>query len=599
MGFRAGGGWARLTQARAVPYKLHNQNSEALEMLPGIEYENGIGFKRGVRAASNQYVMGAYIQANLAKVITTCLAGIGANFKTGAKLALKENKTVTPTALSEEEFAYDVMQKCFTEVDFGWAFQTTDGKTYKPSAADVNSFIARLVINGRAKNAYGAGTQAILDKLETTVSFKPEHTDYAPLKAIVDLLAAKTDANATKLKEYYKKDAHETITVTVTVIGALRLSAALGTANRATAWLCELIGPPKADLNLNLGQKRLDVRYSNPLPIGGDDVPKARQMAGEIYKTAQSLRWNTFSTKAVAEFSPKAINWAGGAAYTIQRTSDALTKRGWQADSTESVLVQELPFNTYYNRIRAKATEIDSGALERSWVRHFMCEHPGGMGKIVGYYEHGQVSTYANVARRYALAVRCDVSGTTTDAIALGLTYHVEYELDASVYVMSIIAAMVCDGHHSLSETLAAASLSSTKQYDALNAKTVGEVIGNICELEAQDDDEGTNVIEVNVAENTKMTVRWVSYKQKQAESTIKTPAQADKASDVWKACAKNNVPITETKTLIFDNELWRNSQFSEKLANENTTHLMTTLAELTSVPVENYQNWLSNKRRL
>ncbi len=91
-------------------------------------------------------------------------------------------------------------------------------------------------------------------------------------------------------------------------------------------------------------------------------------------------------------------------------------------------------------------------------------------------------STLGLVEKALSLPERCDISGTTTDAIGAALTMCVgEYDgLGLYAYIMACMTSMSLSGHHSLSEMGAALSLWSNVAYNPLKSAVVHQTIENL-----------------------------------------------------------------------------------------------------------------------
>jgi len=86
-------------------------------------------------------------------------------------------------------------------------------------------------------------------------------------------------------------------------------------------------------------------------------------------------------------------------------------------------------------------------------------------------------SVMGMIERVFNLPERCDISGTTTDAVAFGVHSEVN---NADLFVLLNIYGMILSGHHSLCETVAAASLWSTKCYMPFDPVSILLVLGDL-----------------------------------------------------------------------------------------------------------------------
>ncbi|MEM9455021.1 MAG: hypothetical protein AAGF11_12645 [Myxococcota bacterium] len=137
-----------------------------------------------------------------------------------------------------------------------------------------------------------------------------------------------------------------------------------------------------------------------------------------------------------------------------------------------------IPFSVTFHRKRQPATEghldpvlaLDAGAH---------------------YKNPTDRSTLGGIRKEYDLPNRCDISGTTTDAVGYSLVCyrqedgeHVKREHTRTYHVLSCITTMCLSGHHSLDEMAIALTLADRKneqtKYNLANPTTIVEVIGNV-----------------------------------------------------------------------------------------------------------------------
>ena len=89
------------------------------------------------------------------------------------------------------------------------------------------------------------------------------------------------------------------------------------------------------------------------------------------------------------------------------------------------------------------------------------------------------------IEKVFNLPERCDISGTTTDTIGYALwTVDIQTRgTDPDIFTFVNIFAMILSGHHSLFETVSAASLWSLKYYEPFYPLSIFDVLGNVfCE---------------------------------------------------------------------------------------------------------------------
>ncbi len=84
----------------------------------------------------------------------------------------------------------------------------------------------------------------------------------------------------------------------------------------------------------------------------------------------------------------------------------------------------------------------------------------------------------------FNLPERCDISGTTTDAVGYGLFSDNIKEPD--LFVFLVIYSMMLSGHHSLFETCTAASLWSSEFYAPFEPLSIIKVLGNLYDKEGK-----------------------------------------------------------------------------------------------------------------
>ena len=90
-------------------------------------------------------------------------------------------------------------------------------------------------------------------------------------------------------------------------------------------------------------------------------------------------------------------------------------------------------------------------------------------------------SVLGMVERVYNLPERCDISGTTTDAVAYGTYTSANHSLtDPDIFVFLNIYGMMLSAHHSLFETCAGASLWSSRFYAPFEPMSILNVLGNL-----------------------------------------------------------------------------------------------------------------------
>ena len=90
-------------------------------------------------------------------------------------------------------------------------------------------------------------------------------------------------------------------------------------------------------------------------------------------------------------------------------------------------------------------------------------------------------SVLGMVERVYNLPERCDISGTTTDAVAYGIyTRALNGPAHPDLFVFLNIYGMMLSAHHSLFETCAGASLWASKYYAPFEPLSILNVLGNL-----------------------------------------------------------------------------------------------------------------------
>lgn len=100
-------------------------------------------------------------------------------------------------------------------------------------------------------------------------------------------------------------------------------------------------------------------------------------------------------------------------------------------------------------------------------------------------------STLGLIAHGLGLPERCDISGTTTDAIGAALFIQSllggdQGGFDPRAYILCCMTSMCMAGHHSLDEVAAAASLWSDRLYKPFEALSFEKVLGALCELDGK-----------------------------------------------------------------------------------------------------------------
>ena len=159
------------------------------------------------------------------------------------------------------------------------------------------------------------------------------------------------------------------------------------------------------------------------------------------------------------------------------------------------------------------------------------------------FTEVGNDSTLGFVQRALNLPERCDISGTTTDAIGAGLTLcrsinnfdENSPHAMTKIYVLACITSMCLAGHHSLSEMGAALSLWSSQAFNPLEVTRIHKTIANIATLSGRP---------------ATFEDGWLSIANIGLENT-------PWYSDVWLALAGNKEDI-DLKKWDFTQENWK-----------------------------------------
>lgn len=168
-------------------------------------------------------------------------------------------------------------------------------------------------------------------------------------------------------------------------------------------------------------------------------------------------------------------------------------------------------------------------------------------------------STLGLVQRALKLPERCDISGTTTDAIGAALTLCNKVDTFGPhtkgsapiIYVLSCITAMCLLGHHSLSEMGAAASLWSLNKYNPLKSTAFIHVIYRLKRLDntrptSQINDGRRQIRRIlkNIDETSNQgwhSQVWLSLAGKEYENVIDSWEFNDSNWRTWKAFASIN----------------------------------------------------------
>ncbi len=103
-------------------------------------------------------------------------------------------------------------------------------------------------------------------------------------------------------------------------------------------------------------------------------------------------------------------------------------------------------------------------------------------------------STLGLLEHVLGLPERCDISGTTTDAIGMAITLPIIYEFPryrdleslTSLYVLACMTAMSLAGHHSLSETATAASLWAGVNYKPFDPISLVTILNSLYDVNGE-----------------------------------------------------------------------------------------------------------------
>jgi len=137
---------------------------------------------------------------------------------------------------------------------------------------------------------------------------------------------------------------------------------------------------------------------------------------------------------------------------------------------------KDCPFNKDWHRRREKGSRMGAIINDEAYLLSI------GSGRSITNIQSD--STLGLVQRVLGLPERCDISGTTTDAIGAALALYGDQKFDDSEqtilkpsfrqdYILACIISMCLSGHHSLSEMGAAISLWSSKNYNPLDPESV------------------------------------------------------------------------------------------------------------------------------
>ena len=134
------------------------------------------------------------------------------------------------------------------------------------------------------------------------------------------------------------------------------------------------------------------------------------------------------------------------------------------------------PFNKAVHRQR------EQGSLVANNERFMLSIGAGGAKTAIA-----KTSTLGLVQRALGLPERCDISGTTTDAVGAAIMLREEHvrkkekdPINPHLFVLANIVSMCLQGHHSLSEMIGAASLWSSEYYNPLYVWGSDRVINGI-----------------------------------------------------------------------------------------------------------------------
>jgi hypothetical protein len=197
----------------------------------------------------------------------------------------------------------------------------------------------------------------------------------------------------------------------------------------------------------------------------------------QIFNTAQRARCSTFDTRATDLTQPVPA----------------------AAPANPGVL------ENYFSGLKGRYKKLASGPqkpfdvdLHRRRGSNLGVAHPdaqmmaidgGGLTRVVL-----PDSTLGRIARELGLPERCDISGTTTDAVGAAAVWAFRAGLVDAVapnlpgtpgdafasYVLACIAAMEFNGHHSLSEMVSAASLWSSENYKPFASNSPIDVLNDM-----------------------------------------------------------------------------------------------------------------------
>jgi hypothetical protein len=154
-------------------------------------------------------------------------------------------------------------------------------------------------------------------------------------------------------------------------------------------------------------------------------------------------------------------------------------------------------------------------------------------------------STLGLIAHGLGLPERCDISGTTTDAIGAALLINQiladagsSGAFDPRAYILCCMTSMCMAGHHSLDEVAAAASLWSNRLYKPFDAFSFEIVLGALCQLDGTPPASGIWLNQVQLSQENWYTQKWNSF-----------------------LLAKEDLT-----TITFNNELWRGAKIAAGL---------------------------------